>query len=326
MTGPAVRERLPPVIALLGPTGSGKSALAMQLAQQIPAEIISVDSAQVFRGMDIGTAKPTLAERAAVPHHLIDIREPEAVYSAGEFRGDCLPLIEQIRARGRVPILVGGTMLYFRALFRGLAQLPGADADLRKDIDARARASGWPALHAELARLDPAAAARIHHHDAQRIQRLLEIVTLSGKAVDEHWHREPGPMSAFGDWRIGVLLPPLRAQLHQRLEQRLRAMFASGFVGEVSALLARGTLEAQSPALRLVGYRQLIEHCRGLEPVERAFERALSATRQLARRQMTWLRGGYLLPEGALILRIDPFDGAEMERLMHSLIEEQVPS
>jgi tRNA dimethylallyltransferase len=322
MTSPH-RQDLPSAIALLGPTGSGKSALAMQIAQRLPVEIISVDSAQVFRGMDIGTAKPTAAERAAVPHHLIDIREPEQVYSAGEFRHDCSRLLQEIAARGRTPVLVGGTMLYFRALFRGLADLPAADPVLREQIDARAREQGWPALHAELAQRDPVAAERIHIHDAQRIQRMLEIITRSGRSAGQHW-QSPACLSSFGDWRIGVLMPESRTQLHQRIEQRLRVMFEKGLVEEVSALLARGTLTANSPALRLVGYRQLIEHCRGLEPIARAFERALAATRQLAKRQITWLRGGYLLPDGARSMQIDPFDGMEMERLLESLIKQQL--
>jgi tRNA dimethylallyltransferase len=210
-------------IAIAGPTASGKSALAMRIAELIPVEIISVDSAQVYRGMDIGTAKPTREERARVPHHLIDIRDPEQGYSAGEFSVDALRLIEQIHSRGAMPLLVGGTMLYFRALFHGIADLPVANAEVRAAIDARAAKSGWPALHAELALRDPAAAARIHPHDAQRIQRALEVLELSGRTLDEHWQAQQ-PMSVFGDWNFCSLESDNRELLHQRIAQRLDAM------------------------------------------------------------------------------------------------------
>jgi tRNA dimethylallyltransferase len=307
-------------IAILGPTGSGKSDLAMRLAQEMPVEIISVDSAQVYRGLDIGTAKPTAAQRAAVPHHLIDIRDPEQVYSAGEFREDCLRVITEIRSRGAVPVLVGGTMLYFRSLFRGIASLPTADNSLRKSIDHRARIEGWPALHTQLVHLDPAAAARINPNDAQRIQRALEVVTLSGRTLKQHWD-QPSPLSVFDDWRIGLLVPTERAQLHERLASRLNSMFDAGLVNEVRGLVARGTLELASPVLRLVGYRQLIDYCRGVEPLERAKERVLFASRQLAKRQLTWLRSDNLLPSGAKPLQIDPFCHEHMERLVAALIK-----
>lgn len=318
-------RRLPAGIAILGPTGSGKSALAMQLARQLPVEIISVDSAQVYRGMDIGTAKPSVAERSEVPHHLIDIIEPEDVYSAGQFRTDALRLIDAIAARGRLPLLVGGTMLYFRALFRGIAKLPGADAQLRERIDAQAARAGWPALHAEVARRDPAAAARIHPHDAQRIQRALELLELGGRTLDELWVQEDS-YNIFSNWRICVLEPVDRARLHALLARRLGEMLAAGFVAEVKSLLARGTLAERSPALRLVGYRQLMAHIRDQETLEVAAGKALAATRQLAKRQLTWLRGGNLLPTGASVLHSDPFDQTAMERMLHVLIEAGLPT
>ena len=314
----------PTAIAILGATGTGKSALAMRLAQHLPVEIISVDSAQVYRGLDIGTAKPSTAERTAVPHHLIDIRDPEQVYSAGEFRGDCRALLGEIVARGKVPVLVGGTMLYFRALFRGIAELPTANAALRAELDARASREGWPALHADLAARDPASAARIHPHDAQRIQRALEVLSTSGHSLGQHWGREVAPSESV-DWHIAILDPDSREQLHQRLAQRLDAMMAAGFVGEVRQLLARGTLQTNSPVMRLVGYRQLAGYCRGEQTLAEATELALFATRQLAKRQMTWLRGPGLLPEAAQVIRAEAFSAVHTEQLFRSLIERDVP-
>ncbi|MEO6079160.1 MAG: tRNA (adenosine(37)-N6)-dimethylallyltransferase MiaA [Steroidobacteraceae bacterium] len=316
---------LPPAIAILGPTGCGKSALAMRIAAALPVEIISVDSAQVYRGMDIGTAKPTAAERSFVPHHLIDIREPEQVYSAGEFRGDCLNLLQEITARGRVPLLVGGTMLYFRALFQGIAPLPTANLQLRALIDARARIAGWPALHAELAARDPQSAARIHANDAQRIQRALEVLELSGRTLSDHW-RSSSPPSSFCDWKICVLQPTQRNLLHAALAARLDAMIAAGFPAEVSKLLARETLSEKSAAMRLVGYRQLIAFCRGEETLAVAAERAVYATRQLAKRQLTWLRSDTLLPDESYKLRGDPFDLPTMEQMLRALIEAMQPA
>jgi tRNA dimethylallyltransferase len=317
---PASAAPLPFGIAILGPTGSGKSALAMRLARELPVEIISVDSAQVYRDMDVGTAKPTPAERREVPHHLIDIIDPEGVYSAGQFRTDALRLIGEISARGRIPLLVGGTMLYFRALFRGIADLPGADARLRERIDARAREEGWPAMHAELAARDPAGAARIHPHDAQRIQRALELSTQTGRPLGALQLQEDS-YNRFGSWRICVLEPGDRRRLHEVLEQRLAAMFDAGLVEEVRRLLARETLSARSPALRLVGYRQLVGHIRDKEPLPTASARILAATRQLAKRQLTWLRGDYLLPDGATVLHSDCFDQTMLERTLRVLIE-----
>jgi tRNA dimethylallyltransferase len=255
-----------------------------------------------------------------VPHHLIDIREPEQVYSAGEFRADCLELMQQITARGCVPLLVGGTMLYFRALFQGIAALPTADQSLRAAIDARASMIGWPALHAELAARDPESAARIHVNDAQRIQRALEVLDLSGRTLQEHWSNCVQP-SSICDWKICVLEPADRTLLHAALAARLDAMLLAGFPEEVSQLLARGTLMESSPALRLVGYRQLIGYCRGLETLELAAERALYATRQLAKRQLTWLRSDKFLPQKSCTMRGDPFDVPAMEQMFRLLIQ-----
>jgi tRNA dimethylallyltransferase len=312
---------LPGGIAIAGPTASGKSALALRIAELVPVEIISVDSAQVYRGMDIGTAKPTAAERARVPHHLVDIREPEQGYSAGEFRVDALRIIDEVKSRGALPLLVGGTMLYFRALFRGIADLPVADVSVRSGIDARAAQLGWPALHAQLAQQDPAAALRIHPHDAQRIQRALEVLALSGRTLDEHWQGQRS-MSGFGDWVFCSLETDNRQMLHQHIAQRLDGMMVAGFADEVSELLARGTLDEHSPALRLVGYRQLLTCVRAGESLSEATLKALYATRQLAKRQLTWLRSGKVFPTGAEPLKVDPFDAPTMERLPWDLIKE----
>jgi len=317
-------EGVPAGLAIVGPTGCGKSALAMQVAARLPVEIISVDSAQVYRGMDIGTAKPTRAEQRAVPHHLIDIRDPEEAYSAGEFRADALRLSAQITARGRMPLLVGGTMLYYRALFRGIAELPTADAGLRASIDARAAREGWPALHAELAARDPAAAQRIHPHDAQRIQRALEVLAVSGRPLDEQWREQI--TEDFSAWRICVLEPADRRRLHDLLSQRFTAMLDAGLVEEVQRLLARGTLSDKSHTLRLVGYRQMLGYVRGEEDLQSATAKAVAATRQLAKRQLTWLRGANLLPYGAKVMRGDPFDETTQEIFMRHLIKAGTPA
>jgi tRNA dimethylallyltransferase len=297
----------------------------MRLAARLPVEIISVDSAQVYRGMDIGTAKPSVAERSVVPHHLIDIRDPEQTYSAGEFRADCLRLLQEITDRGGIPLLVGGTMLYFRALFRGIAEMPVADQALRATLDARARIDGWPALHAELASRDPQSAAQIHPNDAQRIQRALEVLQLSGRSLREHWSSSRQP-SSFCDWKICVLQPTKRELLHAALTARLDAMVAAGFPEEVSNLLARSTLSEDSAALRLVGYRQMIAYCRGMEPQHIAVQKVLYATRQLAKRQMTWLRSSTLLPDDSYTTTCDPFDASAVEHMIRDLIEAARPS
>lgn len=275
-------------IVLTGPTGAGKSDWAGRLAQELPVEIVSVDSALVYRGMDIGTAKPDPALRARVPHHLIDIRDPAEVYSAGEFAADSRRIIAEIRARGRIPLLVGGTMLYLRALIRGIADLPRGSAELRRAIDARAAAEGWPTLHAELARLDPQAAARIHPNDPQRIQRALEVWHVTGKPLSQLQRETRGALDArLPRW---ALVPADRSALHAGLARRLARMMDAGFLDEVARLRQRPDLTARHSALRAVGYRQLWAHLDGAYGLAEARERALSATRQLAKRQLTWLR------------------------------------
>jgi tRNA dimethylallyltransferase len=276
-------------ILLLGPTASGKSAVALHLARRFPAEIVSVDSAQVYRGMDLGTAKPDAAIRAEVPHHLIDVLDPTGSYSAGRFRADALALVESIHARGRVPILAGGTMLYFRALTRGLAELPAAHPGIRARIEERAARLGWPRLHAELARIDPVTAARLEPSDAQRIQRALEVHEVSGRALSE-WHREGGgPAPGFEALRIS-LEPSERAELHRRIAERFAAMLAAGLVDEVKALRGRLELDASLPSMRCVGYRQVWQTLEGEASAATLEARGIAATRQLAKRQLTWLR------------------------------------
>jgi tRNA dimethylallyltransferase len=276
-------------ILLMGPTGAGKTDAALALAQSLPLEIVSVDSAMVYRGLDIGTAKPGLALRERVPHHLIDIRDPAERYSVGDFLRDVTALLQEIRARDRCPLLVGGTMLYFRALQSGLATLPAADPALREALDARARAAGWPALHAELAAIDPAAAARIRPNDGQRIQRALEVHALTGRRLSE-LQREDLRGAPGGQYLKLVLAPAARSELEPELERRFDAMLAAGLVAEVEALRRRGDLDAELPALRAVGYRQLWAHLDGRIDLAGARAEALRATRQLAKRQYTWLR------------------------------------
>jgi tRNA dimethylallyltransferase len=278
-----------PVLILTGPTGSGKSAWAMRLAQQWPVEIISVDSAQVFRGMDIGTAKPDAQARAAVVHHLLDILDPAQAYSAGQFAQDAMALIAQIRSRGHIPLLVGGTMLYLRALRQGLAQLPRASLALRQSIDAEAAQRGWPALHAKLAQLDPLAAARIHPNDAQRIQRALEVCQLTGGTLSALQAHSPAALQEPAP--IWALVPQPRSVLHEQISTRFNRMMSQGFLEEVRALHRRGDLTAAHASMRAVGYRQLWEHCEGHSTLAVAVERGVAATRQLAKRQLTWLRG-----------------------------------
>jgi len=277
-----------PALILTGPTGSGKSEWAMRLAQQWPVEIISVDSAQVFRGMDIGTAKPGPQARARVRHHLLDILDPAQSYSAGQFAQDATLLIGEIRARGNIPLLVGGTMLYLKALRQGIAQLPRASLPIREAIDAAALERGWPALHAELARRDPQAAQRIHPNDAQRIQRALEVCEITGQALSD-LHRQ-GTVALQADGPAWALVPQPRAVLHQRLNMRFKQMMEQGFLDEVRALFQRGDLTAEHASMRAVGYRQLWQFCAGQCTLEAAVERSVAATRQLAKRQLTWLR------------------------------------
>lgn len=287
-------------VCLAGPTGCGKTAAALAIAEVLPVEIISVDSALVYRGMDIGTAKPTAAELAAVPHHLIDILAPTDSYSAAEFVRDAKRLAAEISARGRLPLLVGGTMLYFKALFDGLSALPQADAELRAALDAEAAERGWPAMHAELARLDPPTAARLAPNDSQRIQRALEVIRLTGQPLSA---LHAASRDAGVDWPLFSLEPTDRGWLHERLAQRFDAMLAQGLVEEVKALRARGDLSLALPSMRCVGYRQVWEalDAGDFSPLR---ERGIAATRQLAKRQMTWLRS---MPQRHVI----PCDGPQ---------------
>ena len=281
----------PPIICLAGPTAAGKSAATLALAQRWPLEVVNVDSATIYRGMDIGTAKPSPAEQARVPQHLLDIRDPAQSYSAAEFRADALRLIDEIRARGRMPLLAGGTMLYYKALRDGLDDLPQADPALRAELEARAARLGWPALHAELARLDPATAARLAPNDSQRIQRALEICTLSGQPMSALLHGRQRAADATPHRYVTLSLEPSdRAALHARIAQRFDAMLAGGLLDEVRALRARGDLHPGLPSVRCVGYRQIWAHLDGAVDLPTAREQAIAATRQLAKRQLTWLR------------------------------------
>ena len=278
-----------PVYLLTGPTGTGKSDWAIRLAEAAPVEIVSVDSALVYRGLDIGTAKPARELRARLPHHLIDICDPAESYSAGRFVTDAMAAITGAHARHRVPLLVGGTMLYLRALLKGLAPLPQASAELRREIDERAARAGWPALHAELTRLDPEAAARINPNDAQRIQRALEVCRATGRRLSELQRETVSPLAGM-PLEAWALAPRYRPMLHQRLAKRFHAMMAAGFLDEVRELHRRGDLTARHSSMRAVGYRQLWAHLEGECGLAEAVEQGIAATRQLAKRQLTWMR------------------------------------
>jgi tRNA dimethylallyltransferase len=278
-----------PAIFLLGPTASGKTAVALELAARLPVELVSVDSALVYRGLDIGAAKPDAATRARFPHHLVDIVDPTEAYSAGRVRQDALAAAKEIAARGRVPLFVGGTMLYERALTRGLAELPPADPGVRAQIDAEARARGWPSLHADLARSDPATAARLDPNDAQRIQRAIEVHRVSGRPLSAHLAAREQPPAPFRALRLS-LEPSDRAALHARIAARFRAMLGQGLVDEVVGLRARYRLTADLPSMRAVGYRQVWETLEATQPASTLEARGIAATRQLAKRQLTWLR------------------------------------
>ncbi len=290
-------EASPPFLALAGPTASGKSAAALAIASIRPIEIVSVDSALVYRGMDIGTAKPTAAERAQVPHHLIDIRDPTQAYSAAEFAADAARCIREIHARGALPVLVGGTMLYFKALFEGLAPMPAADPQVRAELDAQAAREGWPAMHAELARIDPVTAARLAPLDAQRIQRALEVYRLSGRPLSD-WHAQAEPAGALAPMRPTQLIslePQDRAWLHARIATRYTQMLDAGLLDEVRSLRARGDLQPELPSMRCVGYRQAWTWLDAADagtpqPLSTLIDTGVAATRQLAKRQLTWLR------------------------------------
>ncbi|RPJ92047.1 tRNA (adenosine(37)-N6)-dimethylallyltransferase MiaA [Achromobacter xylosoxidans] len=279
------------VICLAGPTAAGKSASTLALAERWPLEIVNVDSATIYRGMDIGTAKPSPEEQALVPQHLLDILDPIQSYSAADFVADALRLIDEIRARGRIPLLAGGTMMYYKALRDGLDDLPQADPALRAELEARAAVQGWPALHAELAQLDPVTAARLAPNDSQRIQRALEICMLSGQPMSALLLRSQRPREATSNQYLTISLEPSdRAALHARIEQRFDAMLERGLLDEVRALRARGDLHTGLPSVRCVGYRQMWAHLDGEVDLATAREQGIAATRQLAKRQITWLR------------------------------------
>ncbi|HET7201613.1 MAG TPA: tRNA (adenosine(37)-N6)-dimethylallyltransferase MiaA [Burkholderiales bacterium] len=273
----------------MGPTASGKTPLALALARTLPMEIISVDSAQIYRGMDVGTAKPSLSEREAVPHHLIDVIAPTETYSAARFRADALRLMKEITARERIPLLAGGTMLYFKALREGLSELPESDDGVRAAVEAKAAARGWPALHSELARVDPTTAARLKPHDAQRIQRALEVYRLSGEPMSKLLGRGKHGALPFRLVEI-ALVPSNRAALHRRIEERFDAMLERGLLEEVRALRKRYALRPGLPSMRCVGYRQAWQHLEREIDRRELRERGIAATRQLAKRQLTWLR------------------------------------
>jgi tRNA dimethylallyltransferase len=277
------------VLLIMGPTGAGKTDLAIRLAERYPIEIVSVDSAMVYRGMDIGTGKPPAEVLARHPHHLVDILDPSETYSAGQFVRDVGDAIGAIRRRGRLPVLVGGTMLYFRALRRGLAALPSADPEVRAQIDAQAQRVGWPAMHAELASFDPRSAARIQPNDAQRIQRALEVYRISGRTLSD-FHAEaqqPDPNLAFTTY---AWVPADRERLYDAIRMRFHAMLQAGLLDEVRRLHSRADLHADLPSIRAVGYRQLWEYLDGQVSLEAAVDKAIVATRHLARRQLIWLR------------------------------------
>jgi len=288
-TSSSFGDAKPPAVLLLGPTASGKTPLALALARVLPVEIVSVDSAQVYRGMDVGTAKSSPEERGAAPHHLIDIIDPTEAYSAAHFRADALRLMNEISARGRTPLLVGGTMLYFKALREGLSELPESDAGVRARLDTEAAAHGWPALHAELANVDPETAARLKPADAQRIQRALEVFRVSGKPMSQLLGRRKSAALPFHLIEL-ALVPSDRGALHRRIEARFDTMLKGGLVEELRALRKRYALRPSLPSMRCVGYRQAWQFLEGEIDRDELRNRGIFATRQLAKRQLTWLR------------------------------------
>lgn len=283
------RTDLPPAIFLMGPTASGKTALAIEMVRRLPVEIISVDSALIYRGMDIGTAKPTAEELAAAPHRLINIKDPAESYSVAEFRRDALAAMTEITQAGRIPLLVGGTMLYYKALVDGLSPLPESDPQIRQQIEQQAATLGWQAMHQQLAEIDPVAAARIHPNDPQRTGRALEVYRISGKSMTALQAQKSPPLP-YQVCQFAIA-PEERAVLHQRIAQRYAQMLQQGFIDEVSRLRDRGDLHLDLPSIRCVGYRQVWQYLDGDYDYTQMVEKGVAATRQLAKRQLTWLRG-----------------------------------
>jgi len=311
-------HKKPVVFCLVGPTAAGKTAVATRLVERFPFDIVSVDSAMVYKGMDIGTAKPSADVLARAPHRLIDILDPWETYSAGRFREDALREIEQIFAAGRLPLLVGGTFLYFRALEYGLAALPAADPDVRAGIDARAERVGWPALHAELSERDPLTAARLKPTDRQRIQRALEVFELTGERLSALHSKATAVPADFECLRV-ALVPSARQVLHERIAQRFAAMLDDGFIAEVERLRAMPPMSAGCASMRAVGYRQIWAHLDGEFDQPEASRRAIVATRRLVKRQLTWLRSA---PGAAEFDCLQPDVGAQVERFITARVGE----
>jgi len=302
-------------LCLMGPTASGKTALALEIARQHPIEIISVDSALIYRDMNIGTAKPTPEELASVPHHLIDILNPNAHYSAGQFVVDAKQLIQEIQARGKTPVLVGGTMLYFKALIYGMATLPKQDPAIRAEIEAEATQIGWPALHQKLTTLDPISAAKIKPTDKQRIQRALEVFNLTGVALSTlQASKQVGQADLPYTFKSFALFPKDRSILHERIAKRVDAMLAAGFIDEIIALKQKYTLDAHLPSMRAVGYRQVWEYLAGVLPEQELRDRIIFATRQYAKRQLTWLKSW---PDVELF---DINESAQLAKQIHNIL------
>ena len=308
----------PPALALLGPTAAGKTALALALAEQLPLEIVSLDSALIYRGMDIGTAKPTPAERAAVPHHLIDIINPPQSYSVADFLDDCLRLCREIHARGRLPLIVGGTMMYYHALVNGLNSLPAANPEIRRQLQEQKQQHGLPHLYAQLQQADPATADRLKPGDSQRIERALEVWLLTGRPLSQHFAEQPSSAPSLSLHSI-ALIPAQRERLHHNIEQRFHAMLEQGFLEEVRQLqMQYPELNPDYPAVRCVGYRQAWAHLQGETDRNTFIAQGIAATRQLAKRQLTWLRK---LPAD---LVIDPFSGSlqQHSQTIHSFYQQ----
>lgn len=298
----------PLALVILGPTASGKSALSLELAKRFPVEIISMDSALVYRGMDIGTAKPTLEERAVCPHHLIDIRDIGESYSAADFLEDAVRLVKEIRARGRYPLIVGGTMLYAKALRDGINEMPSTSPEVRMAVASEAETLGWPAMHAQLAEVDPQTAARLSPNDSQRIGRALEVYRMTGRPLSA-FHAEASKAPPFETLTVG-LLPQDRKALHQRIEERFDLMLAAGFLDEMRQLMQREDYDPESPAMRAVGYRQAIDFLEGRTDWAGFHLAGVAATRQLAKRQMTWMRS---MPDVTLL---DPLKEGTLEAMV----------